>query len=103
MTYNIGDFIKLPENNLTKYPALIVNVLDNNKILVSIAEWQGDYKICTIYNNSDIDKTKLEKIVLKPYQKLYILSKYGSWFYLQHKSVYQSIIIENLCHLNISS
>ena len=100
MAYNIGDFIKLPENNLTKYPGLIVNIMDNNQMLVSIAEWEGDYKI---YNNSDIDNPKLEKIKLKPYQKLYILSKYGSWFYPQHKSVYQSIIVENLSHLNISS
>ena len=97
MTYNIGDFIKLSQNNLTKYPGLIVEIMDNNQLLVSIVEWQGDYKICTIHNNLDTDENKPEKIKIYPYQKLYILSKYGSWFYSQHKSIYQSIIIENLC------
>ena len=36
--------------------------MDNNQLLVSIVEWQGDYKICTIHNNLDTDENKPEKI-----------------------------------------
>ena len=83
MSYKVGDFVKY---NGTKYPGLIVKILNSEKLLVSIVEYRGDYKIVSIDDVS--------KINLKCHEKLYILSNYGSWFYGHHKSLYQSIIIE---------
>ena len=92
--FDIGDFIKIVNDDnknkkkiLSSYPGLIVKKYDK-QLLVSIVEYKGDYIFC---ENKDV-----KKMVLKPQEELYILSKFGNWFYDLHKLLYQSIILKNI-------
>lgn len=87
MDYNIGDFI-ITTKSLK--PALIISkdTHDNNMLLVSIDEYNGDYMW--------ISKVNTNPAYLKSEEKLSILANFGSWFYDQHKLIYQELIIENL-------
>ena len=82
--YKIGDFVSFIDS---KYPCMIIYI-DNNNYLISIHEYNGDYKFAT--NN------EINKINLSIYEKLSVLANYGSWFYECHKNLYQEIIIESL-------
>ncbi len=87
---NIGDFIS---TNKSLAPALVIsNNLDNmeNKLLVSISEYNGDY---IFINVSDVDIIKIDN-----YTKLSILAGFGEWFYEQHKELYQEHIVNTLLY-----
>ena len=89
MSYALGEFITVAKS---KYPGLIVDIFNENnklRLLVSIVEYNGDYTVCMVDNNP-------KKIQLDPCEKLAIVGKFGDWFYKQHASIYQHIIIENI-------
>ena len=87
MNYNVGDFII---TYASCYPALIVNKNNQSSdFLISIKEYDGDY----IWVNSD---RIIQLANLKSEEKLSILANFGTWFYQQHKLLYQQLIIENL-------
>ena len=81
----VGDFII---TNYSNFPSLIVSKnIDNNLILVTIHEFNGDYKL--------IEPSEIIKIItLSVEEKLCILSRYGNWFYDEHKNIFQELIIE---------
>lgn len=81
----VGDFII---TNYSNFPSLIVSKnIDNNFILVTIHEFNGDYKM--------IEDSEIIKIItLSLEEKLCILSRYGDWFYDEHKNIFQELIIE---------
>jgi len=87
MNYNIGDFII---THASRQPALIVG--KNNQspdFLISIKEYEGDYRW--------VDQALIIQLAdLKSEEKLSILANFGSWFYEEHKFLYQELIIENL-------
>ena len=80
-----GDFII---TNYSNFPSLIVAKLENS-YLITIHEYNGDYKI--IHNNDTI-----QYIILSVYEKLCIISRYGDWFYNEHKNIFQELIIEGI-------
>ena len=83
----VGDFII---TNFSNYPSLIISKDFNNindYLLITIHEYNGDYKI--IETNEII-----EIINLSVEEKLCILSRYGDWFYDEHKNIFQELIIE---------
>ena len=85
---NIGDFVY---SNKSIKPGLVVNKnILNNEFLISIDEYNGDY-IWIQYAN-------LDPVNLESEEKLSIIANFGSWFYDQHKEIYQEILIENLQH-----
>jgi len=84
MKKHIGDFVLIAES---KKPGLIVSKVED-RLLISIDEYNGDY-IFVDYNN-------IEYIDIKPQEKLSILANFGEWFYDQHKELYQEILIENI-------
>tara|TARA_Y100000389_G_C17071942_1_gene322416 strand:- start:139 stop:414 length:276 start_codon:yes stop_codon:yes gene_type:complete len=89
MSYALGEFITVAKS---KYPGLIVDIFNENnklRLLVSIVEYNGDYTVCMVDNNP-------KKIQLDPCEKLAIVGKFDDWFYKQHASIYQHIIIENI-------
>ena len=81
---NINSFIMSP--NSFK-PSLIIKESEL-QYLVTIDEFNGDYKW--------VDKYVCDLINLQPEEELSILSNYGQWFYLQHKDVFQELILKNL-------
>ena len=89
MNYNIGDFII---THTSSNPALIVNKNNQSffpKYLISIKEYNGDYKW--------VNQHRIIKLAdLKSEEKLSILANFGEWFYESHKLLYQELIIENL-------
>ena len=87
MPYNIGDFINTNESS---YPALIIGKNVNlPNFLISIKEYNGDYK--WIFSNNIVEISDL-----KSEEKLSIIANFGDWFYESHKLLYQELIIENL-------
>lgn len=93
MNYNIGDFIITSKSS--KPAIIIVKDIDHNKLyLISIYEFMGDY---IWIDESDI----IEKANLKTEDKLSIFVSFGSWYYDQHKLLYQELIIENITPTNI--
>ena len=94
MPYNIGDFITTSRSSK---PAVIINIVNvavagddqDSRLLISIDEYNGDYM--WIYTN---EVNRLAE--LNSEEKLSILANFGSWFYDQHKLIYQELIIENL-------
>ena len=105
----IGKFISIKESNK---PGVIIsydfNDL-NNKILVSIHEYGGDY-IWIDKNNIYLDNVdnldnldNLDNIDnidnIDNYYKLSILANFNDWFYDQHKDIYQNLIINTLLQL----
>lgn len=89
MNYNVGDFIK---TNKSKNPALII-CKNNNHLLVSIVEYEGDYIWVTI---SSANQDGLEIADLLSEEKLSILASFGDWYYEQHTLLFQEILIEAL-------
>lgn len=86
MTYNIGDFVKI---NDSLKPAIIISKDNtNNSLLVSIHEYNGDYKW--------VSQNSIEHSNINSEEKLSILANFGDWYYDQHKLLYQELIIENL-------
>lgn len=79
--FNVGEFIT---TSSSKKPALIISKT-NNSLLVSIHEYNGDYLWVNI-NNSVRANITLDR-------ELSILGNFGSWFYEQHKLLYQEKII----------
>lgn len=77
-----GDFIF---TNFSNFPSLIVSKIENS-YLITIHEYQGDYKI--IYNNEII-----YIINLSNEEKLSLISRYGDWFYNEHKLMFQELLI----------
>lgn len=59
-----------------------------NRVCVSIPRYNGDYKVVDLY--------KLKKLEAPPEDKLSLIGKFGSWWYYDHKKIYQSILIEAL-------
>ena len=88
MNYNIGDFII---TNSSKKPGFIVGYMgiNQNYLIVSIDEYSGDYILIPNNNNIIVADITSE-------EKLSILANFGSWFYDEHKLLYQELIIENL-------
>lgn len=83
----VGNFITI--SNSSK-PALIINKT-NNSLLVSIDEYNGDY-IWVNANNA-------LNTILSREEELSILANFGSWFYDQHKLLYQEKIIIYITNL----
>ena len=79
-----GDFVI---TNRSIKPAPIINI-DNNRLLISIHEYFGDYII--------VDIGSVEKTNIDSFEKLSILSNFGNWFYINHKDLYQELLIESL-------
>ena len=79
--FNIRDFIKITQSDK---PAIIISEC-NNRLLVSIDEYNGDYLWVNI-NNAIIMNLNCE-------EELSILANFGGWFYEQHKLLYQEKIL----------
>lgn len=79
-----GDFIITSKSS---FPAVIIQK-DETSSLVSIQEYNGDYLF--------IDNTEINKTNLKPEEELSLLSNYSTWFYNEHKNIFQEIILKNL-------
>ena len=77
-----GDFIY---TNKSQFPGLVISKNVNN-YLVSITEYNGDYIL--------IDYKNIVPANLQPLEKLAILAKFDSFFYNQHKHLYQEILIQ---------
>lgn len=86
MNVLIGDFIF---TNYSNFPSLVISKIDDfdNCYLITIHEYNGDYKII---NDNEI----INIIYLTVEEKLSILTRYGDWFYEKHKSIFQELIIE---------
>ena len=83
----IGDFII---TNFSSFPSLIISKNfsnGNNNYLITIHEYNGDYKLIKTNEINEIINLSIE-------QKLCILSTYGDWFYKEHKNIFQELIIE---------
>lgn len=83
---NNGDFVY---SNKSQYPGLVIKKNENyDQYLIAIHEYNGDY----IY----IPTENIDPVILEPEEKLSIIGNFGSWFYDQHKEIYQELIIEIL-------
>jgi len=80
-SFNVGDFIT---TSRSKKPSFIISKI-KNELLVSIHEYNGDYLWININNSVRVNLT-LDR-------ELSILGNFGSWFYDQHKLLYQEKII----------
>jgi hypothetical protein len=80
----IGDFICCTSSHK---PSLIIKE-EEESILITIDEYNGDYKW--------IKKYEADKIILTPEEELSLVLKYGDWFYKMHENIIQEIIIKNL-------
>jgi hypothetical protein len=80
----ISDFICSTNSHK---PSLIIKE-EGESILITIDEYNGDYKW--------IKKYEADKIILNPEEELSLLLKYGEWFYNMHENIMQEIIIKNL-------
>lgn len=58
------------------------------RVIISIPRYDGDYNVVELY--------KLTKKDATPEDKLSLIGQFGSWWYYDHKSLYQSILIEAL-------
>jgi len=58
------------------------------RVCISIPRYNGDYRVEDLY--------KLTKLEASPEDKLSLIGQFGSWWYNDHKSLYQSILIEAL-------
>ena len=93
--FGVGQFINI---KISKYPALIVQLMEDNLLLVSIVEYDGDYQIV----NTLIDLHNNFLCNLKPWEEFKIISKYGSWYYDEHKLLLQELIIQNLIKIKLN-
>tara|TARA_B100000424_G_C22725642_1_gene393795 strand:- start:64 stop:327 length:264 start_codon:yes stop_codon:yes gene_type:complete len=81
MSINIGDFIKTSHS---QHPCCVISKNSTQtKYLVSVREYKGDYKWVK----------NVKKININEFQKLNEFSKYGNWWYTQHKDIYQSVLL----------
>ena len=81
MSINIGDFIRTSQS---QHPCCVISKNDIRKeYLVSLREFRGDYKWVK----------NVKKININEFQKINEFSKYGNWWYKQHKDIYQSVLI----------
>jgi hypothetical protein len=87
--FEIGQFIN---TKISQYPALIVQLIEDNLLLVSIVEYDGDYQLVNIL----VDLHDKFLCNLEPWEEFIIISKYGSWYYDQHKLLLQELIIKNI-------
>lgn len=62
---------------------------DEYEYVVSIPEYGGDY---IVMNDTSI----IKPINLSIINKLYIISKFGDWWFKEYKSIYQELLIEAL-------
>jgi hypothetical protein len=92
--FEIGQFINI---KISQYPALIVQLIENDVLLVSIVEYDGDYQLVDIL----VDLHDDFLCNLKPCEEFNIISKYGSWYYDQHKLLLQELIIKNIIKIII--
>ena len=58
------------------------------RVCISIPRYNGDYRVEDLY--------KLTKKDVTPEDKLSLIGQFGSWWYYDHKSLYQSILVEAL-------
>ena len=109
--YNIGEVVRLERNISLKpntidtyyYTGIIVKKRKKDAIdmrfywfhageydyMISIPEFEGDY----VWTAHD----EIHGLINVPREyKLHLISKFGTWWYCSHKSLYQSIIIESL-------
>lgn len=84
MSKNVGEFVLIAES---KKPGLIISKIED-KLLISIHEYKGDYIF--------VENNKAKYIDIKLEEQLSILANFGEWFYEQHKELYQEIIIKNI-------
>ena len=91
MIFNSGDFVICAKS--TK-PALVIQSNERDS-LISIFEYDGDYTY--------MDNDEAEIILLEPEEELSLIAEYGSWFYEQHKDMYQNIILKNLAQYFIKT
>ena len=61
---------------------------ERKRVCISIPRYNGDYRVEDLY--------KLTKKDVTPEDKLSLIGQFGSWWYNDHKSLYQSILIEAL-------
>lgn len=88
--FEVGKFIT---TSRSYKPAFIINNMIinlNNKLLVSIHEYFGDYLL--------VDTNNIQNINLTCEEELSILAGFGPWFYDAHKLLYQEKIIN--CIIN---
>jgi len=111
MNFNKGDMVEFFSHILIDdghafeagYPRNYETVLDTGIIVsdvfdgespkrkcvcISIPRYDGDYRVEDLY--------KLTKKDVTPEYKLSLIGQFGSWWYYDHKSLYQSILIEAL-------
>ena len=85
--FKIGQFIN------TKFHILPnSSLIEDNLLLVSIVEYNGDYQLVDI----SVDLNDNFLCNLEPWEEFNIISKYGSWYYDQHKLLLQELIIKNI-------
>ena len=91
--YHIGEFLMC---NRSRHPVVVVYIdtslatgPDSIVYIVSTREYNGDYARVSYNNNT-------RPAIMNVYQKLYEIGKFGSWWYAQHKDIYQQLVIEAL-------
>lgn len=100
--YNIGDFVKferkisLRPNTYNIYRDVGVIVKKSNSLskiakpvqyLISIERYGGDYVW--------VDAEGIKNMVSVPIEyKISLISKFGGWWYDQHKSIYQQLLVD---------
>jgi len=108
--FNIGEFVTVEREislkpnttNTYKHTGIIVKkylkdyverteywFADEYDYVVSIPEYGGDY---IVMNPSCI----IKPINLSIINKLYIISRFGDWWFKEYKSIYQELLIEAL-------
>ena len=94
--FNIGEFVTVEREislkpnttNTYKHTGVIVKKYLKDYV-VSIPEYGGDY---IVMNDSCI----IKPINLSIINKLYIISKFGDWWFKEYKSIYQELLIKAL-------
>lgn len=86
MNINRGDFIIC--NQSVKPGLVISNHPEQESVLVSIIEFNGDYTF-QYYDQIDLINPSSE-------EKLSLLGSFGKWFYNEHSDIFIEIILENL-------
>ena len=108
--YNIGNFVKIIREieikphafNTYKYIGIIVKKKLKSKSERTIYWFKGDYHylISTPEYQGDylwVDEEHIKGEIKPPLEyKLHMISNFGDWWYPQHKSVYQELLIEAL-------
>ena len=97
--YTAGDFIEFEHDNYRKRGIIVIKERKDQveremywfknewNYLVSLKEFKGDYKHI---DGADI----LWEKIYKPDELLSYLGNFGDWWFIQHKDVYQEILIK---------